>query len=305
MEWLKVTVTTTSECADIVSLILLDAGSEGVSVADKEDVKRVLESKDSWDYADESLTDLSDERVFVSGFFPSDFSVENMESALARFKTTSVFPTGSLETALSTVKDADWENEWKKYYEPIEIENVAIVPKWLKYDGRCPVRVLIDPGMAFGTGRHETTAMCIKLLQHTEIKGKRTLDVGCGSGILGITALKLGAKHCVMTDIDRKAVESARENAILNGAENGASFTCGDLDCAGGKFDVVTANITADILLLLQEKLVEVLKTGGAVVLSGLIHSRADEVIAAYERDFKVKERLSEGEWQAMLLEKK
>ena len=304
MEWLQVIVTTSSQCADIVAMILSEIGSDGTCIKDKRDVEEVLKSKRSWDYADDSLLNLTDERVFVYGFFPQGFDTLKVASALDDLKATAGEEAGSLEFTSSVVRDADWENEWRKYYEPIEIDNVAIVPKWLSYDGKCKAKVLMEPGMAFGTGKHETTSMCIALMQHIDLRDKRVLDVGCGSGILGVTALKLGAKSCVMSDIEPLAVKAAGENARLNGVEERAEAVCGDLaEKVEGEFDVVLANITADILLRLRGQLSDLVKKGGSIIISGLIHARADEVLADFSTSFSLKERISEGEWQAMLLE--
>ena len=136
MQWLKVTVGTTTECADIVSLILMDAGSDGVSVLDVNDVKDVLRDKNSWDYADDKLLNASDEEVFVSGFFGKDFDMEALKQSLDEFRENSDLQAGSLSVKIDSVQDSDWENEWRKYYRPIEREDVAIVPQWIKYDGK-------------------------------------------------------------------------------------------------------------------------------------------------------------------------
>ena len=306
MEWRQIIVTTSSLYADIVAMTLMELGSDGTCIKDKRDVEEVLSSKRSWDYADDSLLKMTDERVFVSGFFSCDFDISELVFELERLKSAAGDTAGSLEFTSSLVRDADWENEWRKYYEPIEIGNVAIVPKWLSYDGKCGVRVLMEPGMAFGTGKHETTSMCIALMQHIAISKKRVLDVGCGSGILGVTALKLGAESCVMSDIEQLAVEAAQENATFNGVESRASVTCGDLaEKVSGRFDVVLANITADILLRLEVELSALVSSGGYVIISGLIHARADEVLREYLKSFTLEERMSEGEWQAMLLKVK
>ena len=303
MQWLQVTVTTSSEFADIVSLTLSELGSDGVSVSDCRDVKAVLDDRRSWDYADDSLYVQSDD-VFVSGYFGEDFDVSELKCALIKLKQSAVMDTGTLEVSVKDIRNEDWENEWRKYYKPIERGDVVIVPKWLNYDGECKVKVFMDPGMAFGTGRHETTAMCISLMQEIPLDGKNVLDMGCGSGILGITALKCGAGLCTMSDIDMSAIESARENSVLNGVSEHSQFVCGDLKLSG-EFDVAFANLTADILLRLYPTLPCALVSGGYAVISGLIHARADEVLQCYFQKFELVKRLSEGEWQAMLLKKK
>ncbi len=303
MQWVQITVTTSSECADIVAMLLMDLGSEGTSVKDRRDVEEVLSSKRNWDYADDSLLNMRGDCAFVCGFFAEDFDFSSVYEELARLKERAGESAGSLEVARSIVRDADWENEWRKYYEPMEIGNVAIVPKWLSYDGKCGIRVFMEPGMAFGTGKHETTSMCIELIQHIDIAGKSVLDMGCGSGILGVTALKSGAKSCVMSDIEQAAADAARENAEYNEVGERAEVYCGDLtEKVCGSFDVVLANLTADILLRLKGLLSPLVKSGGYIIVSGLIHARADEVLDCYSHGFELVERMRKGEWQAMLL---
>ncbi len=306
MEWIQITVTTTSDCADIVAMLLMDMGSDGTSVKDRRDVEEVISSKLNWDYADESLLNMRGDCAFVSGFFSEDFDFALLFDELEALKDRVGESAGSLEISKTLVRDADWENEWRKYYEPIELGDIAIVPKWLSYDGKCGVRVYMEPGMAFGTGKHETTSMCIELLQRVDVGGKRVLDMGCGSGILGITALKLGAKSCIMSDIEQAAAEAASENAVYNGVSERAEVFCGDLtEKVCGCFDVVLANLTADILLRLKDLLVPLVKSGGHIIISGLIHARADEVLDNFSECFELIERERKGEWQAMLLKAK
>lgn len=301
MEFKQVTICTTTEGSDLVSCILLEAGSEGVSIKDPNDVMDLIHSDVIWDYIDENLL-VSDKRVYVSGFFNRDFSVDGIISELENLRNNSEFDVGSLELTTSLIRSEDYENVWKQYYKPIEIGKVVIVPKWIKRKKDDHIEVLIDPGMAFGTGNHETTSMCIRLLDSLELNGKSVCDLGCGSGILGITALKLGASSCVMSDIDEQAIKAAKANAELNGVTGRATIIRGDLDADGKKFDVLIANITADVLIRLSGLIKDVLKSGGVVILSGIINARADEVIAAY-RDFKVRTNIKDGEWQAFLLE--
>lgn len=306
MDWLQITVSTTDACADVVSVLLTDFGSEGVSIADGSAVYEVLNGKKSWDYVDESLIAATPDEAKVSGFFPVDFNADELKDRLKKLREEFPFGTGSLEISEKIVADADWENEWRKFYEPIEIGKVAIVPAWIDYDGDCKVRVLMEPGKAFGTGQHETTAMCIELLQEIGADDKEVLDVGCGSGILGVTALKLGFKRCVMSDIDEDAVAFSVENARLNEVAERAEILCCDLtEKIVGEFDVVLANLTADILLRLKTAIHRFVKKGGFVIVSGLIHARADEVLDAFSEEFRLEKRLRKGEWQAMLLKKK
>lgn len=296
MNYLQVTVTTTSEGSDIVASLLMDEGSEGVSIIDRKDVEELIKSDVIWDYIDDSLKN-EDSRVFVSGFYDENKSLSALGEKLDKLKHEAVIDVGSLETTVSINKTEDYENVWKQFYTPIEIgENLVIVPKWLKAPSDRKA-VFIDPGMAFGTGKHETTSMCLKLLDKTDLTGKDVADMGCGSGILGIAAMKLGAKSCMMNDIDPQAVKAAQENAILNDAD--CTVLLGDLKSDGKKFDVIIANITADVLIRLSDVIQGMAKKGAVVILSGIINQRADEVMRAYEK-FTLKDRIVDGEWQAL-----
>ncbi len=304
MQYTQVTVITTTFGSDLVSEILIEMGSEGVNVVDINDIRAVLSSKQNWDYADRSITEYADERVFVKGFFDDGVDLSVLGEKLEELRAMAVFSVGSLEFSAGKIDSADWENEWRKYYAPIEIRSVAVVPAWLTYEGNCEKRVRIEPGMAFGTGSHETTGMCVGLLQDFDLQGKTAFDVGCGSGILGITALKLGAKKCVFNDIDKLAIEATEQNLALNEVKDGYTLVEGDLDTGWGQADCIVANITADILMRLCETLNERLKDGGYIVISGIINARAQEVFDCFAARFAHLRTEKKGEWQAMSFQK-
>lgn len=305
MRYLQVTITTTTFGSDIVSYILQEMGSEGVSIVDINDIRAVLTAKECWDYVDESILSYNDERVFVKGFFAEDYDISEILTRLEELKVNAFEPVGSLELITCKINSQDWENEWRKYYVPIEINNVVIVPAWLKYDGKIPTQIKIEPGMAFGTGTHETTGMCIALMQDFDLKGKLVADVGCGSGILGATALKLGAEKCFFNDIDMLAIKATEQNLQLNEIDSGYEVVCGDLVLGEEKADIVIANITADILIRLCEKLNSYVKDGGVVIVSGIINARADDVRKAYAKYFDEIRIEKKGEWQAMSFRKR
>lgn len=304
MEWLQVTVSTTGECSELVAMVLYDAGSEGVLIKDDADIRELIEKRLNWDYVDESLLRASDNKALVSGFFPVGFDATGIQVALDELKKNSAFPTGSLEVSVAGIDSADWENEWRKYYSPIEIGKVVIVPAWQSAPDNREIPVFIEPGMAFGTGNHETTSACVFLMQKLDFEGKVVLDMGCGSGILGITAAKLGAKEVMLSDIDPQAIEASAANIKLNNVESKCKTVCGDLDTGSVKADIVIANITADVLIRLKGQLGEALKSGGYAVISGIINARVSEMKAAYGNGFTVLDTINRGEWNAMLLKK-
>ncbi len=301
MKYLQVTVCTTHEASELIGYMLIEAGSEGTTIKDSSDFAELYKGGIIWDYIDDKLLS-SDERVLVSGFFELNSKLDALYESLDRLRSEGELNVGSLEVTKQVIDSVSWENEWKKYYKPIEIGKVVIVPKWIKRERDDHVEVLIDPGMAFGTGSHETTSMCIRLLCEIPLAGKRVCDFGCGSGILGITAVKLGAKQCIMSDIDSQATKAASENAALNGVSDKVTVLQGDL-LSEGTFDVVVANITADVLIRLSAKIGDLLNDGGTLIVSGIINSRASEVLEAY-KGLTLKQNITDGEWQAFAFTK-
>lgn len=301
MKFKEITVNTTTIASDLVAMILTDCGSEGVSIYDSSDISELIKSDIIWDYIDEKLLKQSP-IVKVKGFYNEEnFSntYNAVIEALADLKENSPFDLGSLEVETRDIDDQDWVNEWKKYYKPIHIGNIVIVPKWLKYDAKPNEKVvLIDPGMAFGTGTHESTKLCLTMFNEIECEGKSVVDIGAGSGILGITASVCGAKDVYLSDIDEIAVKACRENAELNNIQN-ATIICDDLiKNANVKGDIVFANITADILIMLSKDIGNCLQDNGYIILSGIIKARYDDVLKAYlQAGFTLDKSLVDGEW--------
>lgn len=302
----ELTIFTTTDGSDLVSMILSDAGSDGVTIYDSSDIIELYRSDIIWDYIDDKVLEQSDV-VKVKGFYADDsFDVAYNEviEALDVLRRNSPFELGSLETTVSNIDDEDWVNIWKKNYKPIHIGNIVIVPKWLKYEAKQDENVVyLDPGMAFGTGEHESTQLCLTLFSELNVSGKRVLDIGTGSGILGITASVCGAEHVYMSDIDNIAVKSAKENAKLN--KLGAfDIVCDDLvSNATATGDIVFANITADILIMLSGQIGELVNKDGYIILSGIIKARYDEVLNSYiKAGFAVDKSMVLGEWCGLRL---
>ncbi len=204
------------------------------------------------------------------------------------------------------IDEKDWENEWKKYYFPVHIGNkLVIVPAWQEYRAeQGEVTVLMDPGLAFGTGTHETTQLCAKALEKYLVKGSRMLDVGCGSVFLSIAAKKMGAVYTFGCDIDPVAVRVAKENARANGV--GCEYGVSDLlKGVKGKYDIMCANIVADILIRMAPDAPDCLNDGGIIIASGIIADRCDEVLKAMcDSGFELVETDSENDWRALILKK-
>ena len=307
MKFIEFTVHTTTEGSELVADIFWNYTNYGVTVCDYNDIVALQSDKRTfWDYMDDDVARPSGD-VLVKCFLPVDIADENIRSILAdieELKERSAFPLGTLETARREVDGDDWIDIWKKHFRPLHIgERVVVCPEWIEYvpkEGEAVVR--LDSNMAFGTGEHETTAMCLELLQQYLRPGDAVVDVGCGSGILGIAALLMGAGFAYMTDIDYVAVQSAAHNAALNGVDGRAKIALSDLlEDADVRGQVMTANITADILCRLAGSIPKNLCPGGALILSGIIAPKLAQVIASYEGvGLHLVKQLQRGEWYAL-----
>jgi len=253
---------------------------------------------------DESILNADKETVKVSLFVPEEKNLREYTGFLKeRFTALAI----DAEITLDGVNEEDWAESWKQYYKPIPLGRVTIVPAWEKYDA-APGEVIIkmDPGMAFGTGTHETTRLVMKIMQDEISGGERVLDVGTGSGILAICASKLGAKSVNAYDIDPVAVKVARENALADGCENitvGVSDLLFGVDLSEGKYDFCVANIVADIIIRMMPDIKKYLKPGAPLILSGIISMRADEVKRSVsENGFTVVREEKENDWLALMV---
>lgn len=299
MKYKTITVFTNHNDADLISSAMFDAGAGGVSILDKQDFLDLVKSDVIWDYVDESVLEQS-EVVKVSTMYElgdKDFEA-NLEANLEELKKNGV---QFGEILKGEIDAADYENEWKKYYNPIKTKNITIVPTWIEYNpGKDEKIMRLDPGMAFGTGSHATTRMCLELMS---VDGKDVIDVGCGSGILGIAAKICGAKSVYMCDIDAQAVEFATKNAELNNVV--ATIEKADLLEGEQQADFIFANITADILMRFSKSIGKHLRENGTIVLSGIIDTRLDEVIQCYESaGYQIIERMAIDDWRALKLKR-
>lgn len=303
----EITILTNTQGAELVANILEELGSNGVSIYDTSDLAELIKSDIIWDYVDESLL-IKNEIVKVSGYFKEDDAIEKeIAKKLEFLKDNSPFKLGSLEMTAFLVDDTDWLNEWRKYYQPIHAGKIVVVPKWINYPKQDDEYIVkLDPGMAFGTGSHESTFMCLSLLNEIEVKDKTVIDVGTGSGILGIASAVMGARSVEAYDIDDIAVDAARENASLNDIAKVFSADNANLiDKTNNKFDIALANITADILIDLSKSISEYLNKNGKLIISGVIATRKDSVINAFKsKGFSVVKEMAMNDWRAYLMEK-
>ena len=253
---------------------------------------------------DESILNADREVVRVSLFVPEERNVVEYH----QFLNTRLPALGiEAEISLDGINEDDWAESWKQYYKPVPLGKVTIVPAWESYEAKDgEVIIRMDPGMAFGTGTHETTRLVIRLMQDLPLEGRRVLDVGTGSGILSICASKLGAKSCNAYDIDPMAVKVARENCLADGCDNitvGVSDLLRGVDLSGGRYDFCVANIVADIIIRMLPDVRDYVSEGAPLILSGIIGERADEVReAVIKTGFTVEKEIKENDWVGMLV---
>ena len=316
MKFTELTVSTTTSAQELVADIMWNYTNYGVAISDVLDVVELLnDRKSTWDYVDDAvLRELNSNVTLVKAYIPLDITDETVKKIAADLDelkkncAENGIETGSLETVKRIVDGDDWIEIWRKHYRPIELGDVLICPAWIERKPKeGQVEIIIDSNMAFGTGEHETTSMVISLMQNYVKNAETVIDVGTGSGILGIAAAKLGAKKVVMTDIDYVAVKSAKHNCEINGVADKCEVDLNNLlDDKNITGDLVLANITADVLLILSDSIPSHVKNGGVLIMSGIIKSRVNEVIDRYSAiDFELVQRKDEGEWIALVMKKK
>ena len=298
--WTKITVTgKTKDLDEIVSVMsMLD---NGLMIEDYSDFSL---NGMYGELVDESILNADRDTVKVSLFVPEERNpLEYKEFLETRLPALGI----EGEIDLEGMNEDDWAESWKQYYKPVPLGKVTIVPAWESYEAReGEIIIKMDPGMAFGTGTHETTRLVIRLMQDELSGGERVLDVGTGSGILSICASKLGAASCNAYDIDPVAVKVARENVEADGCTNitvGVSDLLRGVDLSGGKYDFCVANIVADIIIRMLPDIKDYLKVGSPLILSGIIGERAEEVrCAVMAQGFTVEKEINENDWVGMLV---
>lgn len=299
-EWLEVSVNAAGD-PDALCEKLEELGVSGFVIEDEADFKRFLdENTQYWDFVDEAL-----EKDF-SGTSRVKFWLEDSDESTALIAKLQKL---GMNPQVKGVSSADWENKWRDYYKPVEIgEKLVIVPEWEQNESdRTPV--VLDPGLLFGTGTHATTRMCLECIENLVTDGAKVLDIGCGSGILGIAAAVLGAGSVTAADIDEKAHEIVPANAALNGCEDKFTVRSGDViadahlrKALGTGYDLVLANIVADVIIALAPHVRAFMAEGAAFVTSGIIDGRENEVEAALTAaGFAVEQHRHEEEWHCFL----
>ena len=318
MKWKKFTLTTTTEAVDLISYTLDELGIEGIEIEDN----IPLTEKETKGMFIDILPELPpDEGVAqVSCYLDEDDDIPAMmakvKEALEELKPFTDL--GACTFAESETEDKDWINNWKQYFKPFTVDHILIKPTWetVPEEHKDKLLIQIDPGTAFGTGMHETTQLCIRQLEKYVTPDSEVLDVGTGSGILGITALKLGAKHVFGTDLDENAITAVGENLEANGiAPEQFKVVQGNIiddkavqdEVKYEYYDIAVANILADVIIMLQKEIPVHIKKNGIFITSGIIDMKEEAVKAAFEANdaFEIVEITHQGEWVSVTARKK
>ncbi|HYA15070.1 MAG TPA: 50S ribosomal protein L11 methyltransferase [Syntrophales bacterium] len=301
--WLKIELSVSPVLVDAVSNFVTEIGAEGV-----------LQEESEQQFPDDF--EVSATREVLKAYLPFDIRLEHRIASLRTYLDSLIELFPGLEEPLlatETVMDQDWGEEWKKYFKPLRVsKNIIIKPTWERYapTGR-DIVIEIDPGMAFGTGQHPSTRMCLEaiediILKDRTIKGWKVLDVGTGTGILGISCAKLGAEKVVCVDIDKKAAEIARENAKINHVEDKVAIINRDVTTVHESFDLIVANLTAKILMRLRTHLLSLIGNDGYLVISGIIdQNKSDIELHFLTGEFALHHTITEKEWICYILQKR
>ena len=316
MDWVEVDIFTATEGIEPVTGCLLGLGINGFVIKDAADFEEFLSDKSvNWDYIDDDLMGLKDCETTVTAYLPKNAQgLDYLEAVKAELKALKARDTegafGRLEYELKNVREEDWANNWKQYFKPLEIGGKLLIkPSWEEVrEGETRKILEIDPASSFGTGQHNTTQLCLELVEKYLSDGDRVLDLGCGSGILSIGAVLLGADSCTAVDIDANSVKIASENAEKNHISSDKyRALCGNVidDSAmvgeiGSGYDLLCANIVADVLIGMSGLFAGFLKPGGRLIVSGIIDMRKDEVLDVIKaQGFEMTEIREKEDWVA------
>lgn len=311
MHWTEISIHTTNEAVEAVSHILHEAGASGVVIEDAADLTKEREDRFGEIYALDA-NDFPDDGVIVKAYLSeSSFLHETIEEVKAAITNLHAFniDVGRNIVTIKEVNEEDWANAWKQYYHPVKIsQRFTVVPSWEAYEPVDSDELIIelDPGMAFGTGTHPTTILCLQALEQYLKEGDTVIDIGTGSGVLSIGAALLKAKHVHALDLDEVAVRAAKENIALNRADDVVEVHHGNLlDTVKQQADVVVANILAEVILSFTDDAFKVVKPGGLYITSGIIGAKKEEVKAALVASgFEIVETVTMEDWVAITAKK-
>ena len=308
MNWNEISVSTTTQATEIISNIFIEIGSKGVMIEDPSDFYYQTKDELAWDYIEKEVFDYGHEDVKIIGYFSQEEDIEqkinDLKERLSKLGDIGV-ELGTLEISKKIIYQKNWENEWKKYFKTQKIsKNIVIKPSWENYEKQADEKIIeIDPGMAFGTGTHETTKMCINAIEKYIKSEDILIDIGCGSGILSIAGAILGAKKVIAVDLDKLAVKISKENVELNNYQDIIEVRHGNLtDVITEKADIIVANIIADAIVMLSENIKDFMKEDAYFISSGIINEKADYVKEnLIKNGFEIIEHDNDKEWNCIV----
>ncbi|MEG0014717.1 MAG: 50S ribosomal protein L11 methyltransferase [Cellulosilyticaceae bacterium] len=306
MDYIQIAIETKRDAIEALSYFLVEEMAGGVEICDPRDILLIDETEVIYDFIDESLIKPDTDDVVVKAYFSTEIDVtEKIEAIKAKLEQIKEFlEVGTGEITLLSIPEEKWANEWKKYYKPVKLgKNIVIKPTWEEYPSTSELIIEMDPGMAFGTGTHETTAMCAELLEEYIAENNLVIDIGTGSGILGIIASKMGASKVVGVDIDKVAVKVANENIRTNNVQDIMEAKAGNLiDVIAEKGNIVVSNIIADVIIMLCNQVDQVIATDGIWISSGIINSKKAGVIEAMKQNgWEIVKEMEQKEWVAIV----
>lgn len=301
-KWLKIVLTSPPELVDALSNYVTEMGAEGV-------FQENLEPQVEGDFPE------SPSNESINAYLPCDVRLESRLAALRTYlqSLSEIFPEFSApEMKTEVITDPDWGEQWKKYFKPLRVSrNIVIKPTWERYTPLgSDIVIEIDPGMAFGTGQHASTRMCLEVLEDLMLTRRfpeplNVLDVGTGTGILGIASAKLGAERVLCVDIDPKATEIAKENIAINHVEDRVSVRQEEISTLKGTYNLIVANLTANLLIKLRKKLISLLRPGGYLILSGIIDQNRRDMEAHFFHDpLILHSTITDKEWVCYVMKK-
>ncbi|WP_313430680.1 50S ribosomal protein L11 methyltransferase [Siminovitchia terrae] len=307
MNWTEISILTANEAVEPISHILYEAGISGLVIEDRADFLRVRENRFGEIY-ELDPDDFPEEGVIIKAYLAKtsnlNEALDEIKENIANLKKFNI-DIGENKIGLSDVKEEDWATAWKKYYHPVNVsDRFTIVPTWEDYTPSDNELIIeLDPGMAFGTGTHPTTVMCIQALEKTVKKGDTIIDVGTGSGVLSIAAALLGAKEVKALDLDEVAVEAARQNISLNRVAETVTVEKNDLlNGITKQADIIVANILAEVIISFADEAAKAVKKGGFFITSGIIEQKCEEVKAVLqEAGFTIEETIRMEDWAAFI----
>lgn len=306
MNWIEVQIKTTDELEEVVSDILYDVGATGLAIEDPRDISELVQTEIAWDFIDPSLIDLKINQVIIKAYFAEDDDVDNIiQNIKNSIKRHPMLKEEENKLIINSIDDNDWAESWKKFYKPIKIgKNILIKPTWEDVDvDENTLLIELDPGMAFGTGTHETTIMCAEALEKYVNSGDLVHDIGCGSGILAVIAAKLGAKKVIGVDLDPICTQVSIENIKINKVEDIVEIRRGNLfEIIKGDANVIVSNIIAEVIEEMTIDLKSYMKDGGIFIASGIIIDKIPQVKnALLENNFTILDIIKRNEWACII----